>query len=231
MANVSLKFPEVITPDIQMSCIRAYQGAMARASIQLPCGICGGLFQEDCILIISLRDNNLQHYLRATQSSPNSCAVTDNQLSVCLTCYSYIAKKSIPPLSSGNFVNRLFCQDYPAALRNLNTVEECFIARAHVIGSFLKLTSGAQKCISYRGARGHYVAVKQDPSNILTILPTKRLQDRTTITVSWERDSPPSEENLAMKTHIQKTQSHPLGRARCLSYFTGCKEPFQPEET
>ncbi|KAL5312917.1 hypothetical protein ACEPPN_019343 [Leptodophora sp. 'Broadleaf-Isolate-01'] len=104
---------------------------------------------------------------------------------------------SIPPLSAGNFVIRLFCQEYPVALRGLNTVEECFIARAHVIGAFLKLTSGAQKGISYRGARGHYVAVKQDPSNILSILPTKRLQDHTTITVSWEKETPPSEENLA----------------------------------
>lgn len=99
-------------------------------------------------------------------------------------CHSYIANKTIPPLSAGNFVNRLFCQEYPASLRDLNTVEERFIVRAHVIGAFLKLTSGAQKGISYRGARGHYVAVKQDLSNILSILPTKRLQDYTTITVS-----------------------------------------------
>ena len=92
----------------------------------------------------------------------------------------------------------------PSALRDLNTIEECFIARAHVIGAFLKLTSGAQKGISYRGARGHYVAVKQDPSNILSILPTKRLQDHTTITVSWEKETPPSEENLARFCSVNK---------------------------
>jgi hypothetical protein len=103
-------------------------------------------------------------------------------------------------------VNRLFCQDYPAALRDLNTVEERFIARAHVIGAFLKLTSGAQKGTSYRGARGHYVAVKQDPSNILSILPTKRLQDHTTITVSWEKETPPSEENLARFCSVNKNK-------------------------
>jgi hypothetical protein len=103
-------------------------------------------------------------------------------------------------------VNRLFCQDYPAALRDLNTVEERFIARAHVIGAFLKLTSGAQKGTSYRGARGHYVAVKQDPSNILSILPAKRLQDHTTITVSWEKETPPSEENLARFCSVNKNK-------------------------
>jgi hypothetical protein len=103
-------------------------------------------------------------------------------------------------------VNRLFCQEYPAALRDLNIVEERFIARAHVIGAFLKLTSGAQKGISYRGARGHYVAVKQDPSNLLSILPTKRLQDHTTITVSWEKETPPSEENLARFCSVNKNK-------------------------
>jgi hypothetical protein len=206
MGNVSSEFPEVITPDIQMSCMRAYQEAIAHASIRLPCGICGGLFQEDSTISISLQDGNLQHYLRVTRTSPDSCAVTDNRLSVCLDCNSCIAKKNIPLLSAGNFVNRLFCQDYPAALRDLNTVEERFIARAHVIGAFLKLTSGAQKGISYRGARGHYIAVKQDPSNLLSILPTRRLQDHTTITVSWGRETPPSEENLARFCSVNKNK-------------------------
>jgi hypothetical protein len=85
-------------------------------------------------------------------------------------------------------------------------VEERFIARAPVIGAFLKLTSGAQRGISYRGERGHYVAVKQDPSNILSILPTKRLQDHTTITVTWEQETPPSEENLARFCSVNKNK-------------------------
>jgi hypothetical protein len=161
--------------------MRAYQGAITHASIRLPCGICGGLFQEDQALFVSLQDPSLRHYLQVTQTSPDPCAITNDRLSICFTCNGCIANKTIPPLSAGNFVNRLFCQEYPAALRDLNTVEERFIARAHVIGAFLKLTSSAQKGISYRGARGHYVAVKQDPSNILSILPIKRLQDHTTI--------------------------------------------------
>jgi hypothetical protein len=206
MGNLSSTFPEVITPSIQMSCMRAYQGAIAHASIRLPCGICGGLFQGDYTLYISLRDENLLHYLQVTQTSPDSCAITNKGLSVCITCNSCIGNKTIPLLSAGNFVNRLFCQEYPAALRDLNTVEERFITRAHVIGTFLKLTSGAQKGISYRGARGHYVAVKQDPSNILSILPTKRLQDYTTIIVSWEQETPPSEENLARFCSVNKNK-------------------------
>ncbi|KAL5351023.1 serine/threonine protein kinase [Pseudogymnoascus australis] len=116
---------------------------------------------------------------------------------LCTTCGSAIAKRAIPPLSAGNFVNCLFCHDYPEAPKTLNTVEEAFIARAHVVGMFLKSTSGSESGISYRGIRDHSVAVKQDPSELLKILPAARLRDHTTITVSWDRGAPPPEENLA----------------------------------
>jgi queuine/archaeosine tRNA-ribosyltransferase len=86
-----------------------------------------------------------------------------------------IAKQAISPLSAGNFVNCLFCQDYLEALKKLNTVEEAFIAQAHVIGIFLKLTSGAKERISYRGSHSYSVAVRQDPSELLKILPAARL--------------------------------------------------------
>jgi hypothetical protein len=91
-------------------------------------------------------------------------------------------------------------------LKNLNTVEEAFITRAHIIGMFLKLTSGAQRGISYRGSRGHCVAIRQDLSQLLRILPARRLQDYTTITVSWDRGTPPSEENLARFCSVNKAK-------------------------
>ncbi|KFZ14828.1 hypothetical protein V501_03042 [Pseudogymnoascus sp. VKM F-4519 (FW-2642)] len=123
-----------------------------------------------------------------------------------MTCGSAIANRAIPPLSAGNFVNCLFCQDYLEALKNLNTVEEAFIARAHVVGIFLKLTSGAKSGISYRGSRGHSVAVRQDPSELLKILPAARLRDHTTITVSWDRGALPLEENLARFCSVDKVK-------------------------
>ena len=186
--------------------MRSYQRTISQASRRLPCSICGGLFQEEEVLNISIRDERLLHYLQRTQTNPDCCAVTNNLVTLCSVCNSAIIKWTIPQLSAGNFVNCLFCQDYPAILKDLNVVEERFIARAHVIGAFLKLTSGAQKGISYRGGRGHYIAVKQDPSNLLTILPTPRLQDHTTITVSWEQNTPPSEENLVRFCSVDKNK-------------------------
>jgi hypothetical protein len=184
MKQASTDFPETITPSIQMECMKAYQKAISDASKRLPCGLCGGLFQENDVFKVNSRDENLQYFLRRTETAPDCCAVKDNMVSLCITCNSAVAKRAIPLLSAGNFVNCLFCQDYPEVLKNLNAVEEAFIARAHVVGIFLKLTSGAKKGISYRGSRGHSVAVRQDPSSLLRILPAKRLQDHTTITVS-----------------------------------------------
>ena len=68
------------------------------------------------------------------------------------------------------------------------------------------LRRGAQKGISYRGSRGHSVAVRQDPSELLKILPAARLRDHTTITVSWDRGTPPSEENLARFCSVDKAK-------------------------
>ena len=54
MKQASTKFPEEITSDIQMRCIRDYQRAISDTSRRLLCGICGGLFQEDEIVSVSL---------------------------------------------------------------------------------------------------------------------------------------------------------------------------------
>jgi hypothetical protein len=206
MKQASATFPEAITPSIQMSCIKDYQKSILEASRRLPCGLCGGLFQEEEVVNLSLQDANLLHFFEKTTSKPDCCAVKGNIVSLCKSCSSAVAKRSIPPLSAGNFVNCLFCQDYPSVLKNLNTVEEAFIARAHVIGMFLKLTSGARRGLSYRGSRGHCVAVRQDPSELLKILPARRLQDHTTITVSWDRGTPPSDENLARFCSVNKAK-------------------------
>jgi hypothetical protein len=206
MRQASANFPEEITPSIQMLSMKAYEKAISDAARLLPYGLCGGLFQEDEMIGVGLRDDNLQYFLQRTRTAPDCCAVKDDTVSLYATCSSAIAKRAIPPLSAGNFVNCLFCQDYPEALKNLNTVEEAFIARAYVVGIFLKLTSGAKTGVSYRGSRGHSVAVRQDPSELLKILPAARLRDYTTITVSWDRGTPPSEENLARFCSVNKAK-------------------------
>jgi len=147
-----------------MSCIKAYQKAILNALRRLPCGLYRGLFQEEEVLNISLQDANLLYFFKKTGTEPNYCAVKDDSVSLCSIYSSVVAKQAIPPLSAGNFTNYLFCQDYSAVLKNLNTVKEAFITQAYVINMFLKLTSSTQRGISYRGSYSHYVTIRQDPS-------------------------------------------------------------------
>lgn len=63
MKQASTDFSEMSTPSIQMECMKAYQKAISNASRRLPCGLCGGLFQEDEMRSVGLQDDNLQ-YLR-----------------------------------------------------------------------------------------------------------------------------------------------------------------------
>jgi len=42
---------------------------MPRESRRLPCGLCGGLFQEDEMTRVCLQDDNLQHFLRRTKTN------------------------------------------------------------------------------------------------------------------------------------------------------------------
>ncbi len=140
-----------------------------KASDQLPCGLCGQLFQWNLIKKIDSDNCALIKYLEVTSTRPGSCAVSDGRVCICNPCYKAISVVAIPKISAGNYVNRLFCQEYPEALKGLKIVEEAFIARVHVISKFLKLTSSAKLDISYRGSRGHHVALKQDHSNLLAI--------------------------------------------------------------
>jgi hypothetical protein len=54
MKQASSDFPELITSAIQMSCMKDYQRAISNASKRLPCGLCGGLYQEDDLICVGL---------------------------------------------------------------------------------------------------------------------------------------------------------------------------------
>jgi hypothetical protein len=148
MKQASTDFPEKITPCIQVGCMKAYQRAISDASRRLPCELCGGLFQEDELISVGLQDGNLQYFLRRTETAPDCCAVKDDMISLCTICKPAIAKRAIPSLSAGNFVNCLFCQDYLEVLKTLNAVEEAFYSTGsccrHILKTYVRCQEGYQ---------------------------------------------------------------------------------------
>jgi hypothetical protein len=114
MKQASATFPEVITPSIQMVCIKSYQKAISDVSRQLPCRLYEGLFQEEEVLNINVQDANLLHFFVKAKTEPGYYAVRDDLVSLCSICSSAVTKQAISPFLAGSFVNCRFCQDYPA---------------------------------------------------------------------------------------------------------------------
>jgi hypothetical protein len=81
------------------------------------------------------------------------------------------------------------------------------IALAHPIGAIIKLTGGGRSAgIEYRGSRGHFITFKQDPSQLLTILPSSPLDLYKHVTISWAGMSKPTPENLMAFCRIEKAR-------------------------
>jgi hypothetical protein len=142
-------------------------------------------------------------------------------VTLCAECDSAIRTKRIPKFSGSNYANTTLCQEYPSALMSLTYVEECVIALAHPIGAVLKLTGrGRSSGIEYRGSRGHFITFKQDPCQLLTILPSSLLDLYKHVTISWTGKSKPTPENLmafckikekrVLRALIWLTENNPL---------------------
>jgi hypothetical protein len=83
-------------------------------------------------------------------------------------------------------------------------LEEKLLARAHVAGCVLRPVS-YKAGLNYRVSHGHVVAFKQDPSALLSILPSKELQLHEVMTVAWEGKTRPTDKNLASFCTIRKS--------------------------
>jgi hypothetical protein len=60
------------------------------------------------------------------------------------------------------------------------------------------------EALCYRSAAGHIMAFKQDPSNVLSLLPSAELDPHQFITVSWEGAKRPSDTNLLRFCQVRK---------------------------
>jgi hypothetical protein len=97
---------------------------------------------------------------------------------------------------------------------DLTLVERQVIARCHLVGYVTRLPRGTNADNGYRGARGHIIAFKQDPSKLLSILPSPDLRLSNVITVSWDGAAEPSRENLWKFCAIRKQKVSQMIR-RC----------------
>ena len=202
-ASATENFPPEITKENIRERYNDYQRRIDWCADRSPCGICGGSFQSDSVTLYSqekLMELDNQHEL-------DSCAVHDGGVYLCNTCGHDLelnGRMSVPKFSGANWVNKSLCQHQPSVFNDLTLVERQVIARCHLVGYIIRLSAGTSADISYRGARGHIVAFKQDPTDLLTILPSPDLRLSSIITVSWDGAARPSQENLRKFCLIRK---------------------------
>ena len=202
-ATATENFPPEITKENLRQRYNDYQHHIDWCANRSPCGICGGSFQSDSVSLYShqkLIDLENRHEL-------DSCAVHDDGVTLCDTCGHDLeanGRLSVPKFSGANWVNNTLCQHRPSVFDDLTLVERQVIARCHLVGYIVRLSAGTSADISYRGARGHIVAFKQDPSDLLTILPSPDLRLSNIITVSWDGAARPSHDNLRKFCAIRK---------------------------
>ena len=133
------------------------------------------------------------------------CGLKDDKFYFCKACYGMILQSKIPKFGSVNAVSMSTCQSYPMILKDLTSVEEAVIARAHPVISIMKLrTSGASRFISYQRIRGHAVVLPQNPGLLLDILPSSSLVLHDVIRIVWASKRPHTVEDIYPFARIRR---------------------------
>jgi hypothetical protein len=202
-ATATENFPPEINKENIRQCYNAYQQRIDWCADRSPCGICGGSFQSDSVTFYS------QERLVELENEYelDCCAVREDGTYICNTCGHDLElkrRKSVPKFSGANWVNKSLCQHRPTVFDELTLVERQVIARCHLVGYVVRLSRDTKAEISYSGSRDHIVAFKQDPSELLSILPSPDLRLSSIITVSWDGAAEPSQENLRKFCAIRK---------------------------
>lgn len=193
-------FPETPSAENIRSSMLNYKEHISDDAQREACCCCGIRVKEGDIERMHKNDPQLVKFKRKYPAwTVDACGVQGNEYMFCEKCDRDIrSSQRVPKFSSLNYVNSTSCENYPEQLKGLTFVEEAMIARAHVVGIFLKLSPGKRGNLpDHRGSRGHFVSVKQDPSALLNILPCQSLREHTSITVTWEGSAPPTKEVLA----------------------------------
>ncbi|PVH69293.1 hypothetical protein DL98DRAFT_368303, partial [Cadophora sp. DSE1049] len=133
------------------------------------------------------------------------CGHHENSWDFCAVCHGAVSRSNIPKFSALNLVNVTTCQDYPSALEDLTTVEECLIAKCHPVGTILKLRPGGRTSpITYNAIRGHMIVIPQDPGPLLQILPSPELKLDNLIKVFWLGKRAPADTDLKPFLQVRK---------------------------
>ncbi len=154
--------PDIDNMNVHFSVLR-YQFYMDSVieGLKCVCGCCELFISEKESQIYSIDDGLICNSITSgllTLSHVNSCAISDDNICLCLTCSRSLLLGNRPKFGILNGLLCVDCQSYPLALADLSMTEEAAIARAYPVVSILKLRpSGAFNLVVYSRIKGHAV--------------------------------------------------------------------------
>ena len=184
-------FPPVLTDISTREAIRRFQTHVETvvADTTNVRASCGQFIHHTFIKMLHKTDPIFRRAVSSktlVEANLDYCRLKDDKFYFCKACYGMILQSKIPKFGSVNAVSMSTCPSYPMILKDLTSVEEAAIARAHPVISIMKLRpSGASRFISYQRIRGHAVALPQNPGPLLDILPSSSLVLHDVIRIVW----------------------------------------------
>ena len=99
---------------------------------------------------------------------------------ICLQCHNVLRQKRRPRRALANY---RWVDDVPEQLKGLTFIEEQLIARAHFVGSILRLQERAGA--AYHSIKGHVILVPQETRKLGTLLPLIPAELTENVQVVW----------------------------------------------
>ncbi len=125
------------------------------------CGCCGLFVSEKESQVYAIDDCLIRNSITSgllTLSHIDCCAISNNDICLCLTCSRSLSLGNRPKFGILNGLPRVDCQSYPPALADLSMAEEAAITRTHPVVSILKLRpSGVFNPATYSRIKDHTV--------------------------------------------------------------------------
>ena len=127
----------------------------------------------------------------------DSCNIVDKVFRFSYQCLLSLQHQKLPKYGSCNNLPWVNCQLYPVVFFCLSMAEEVVIACAHPIISILKLRpNGSLNLAAYHAINRHVILLPQNPSSLLTLLPSPEIELHDLICVVCGRNRQPTDYDL-----------------------------------
>ena len=116
----------------------------------------------------------------------NVCGYYSGSFNFCHDCWTCVNGGRKPKFGISNKMSQLYCQYYPALLKDLTSVEEAVIAKVYPVVTILKLRpNNSFNPETYRGLCRHFVLLPQNLGLLLILLPLEMTSVDNVMQVIW----------------------------------------------